>query len=187
MKCRRRKGSKYRPFANIHLYSPTMLSLLNVVNDVCNYRDGSLVASVSTDGLCRLWDFRTGHLLRTLQDSDSSPISTVRFSPNSHYLLESTVAKEPFIRIWDWRRNEGEVVRVFKGHRNAAYSLPAGFVHGTCVLAAAEDGTVSIWNVNTSKVSYLLGLMARYGVTLTLNSHGPSCFSDASYARKCKD
>lgn len=120
-------------------------------------RDGQLLVSASTDGLCRLWDFSTGYLLRTLLDTDSPPVASVRFSPNNQHLLAGCLdTKQSVIKLWDWQYTaedrQGQVVRRLQGHQNCAYFLRTFFVHGSNVLAAAEDGGVCLWDINSRKV-----------------------------------
>ena len=45
--------------------------------------DGTVLASSSFDGLCRLWDVQNGHCLKTVIGKENPPVSCVRFSPNS--------------------------------------------------------------------------------------------------------
>ena len=54
-------------------------------------RDGTLIVSCSYDGLCRIWDTSTGHCLKTLIDDDNPPVSFVKFSPNSKFILAGTL------------------------------------------------------------------------------------------------
>ena len=124
------------------------------------HRDGQLLATASSDGLVRLWDFNTGHLLRTLLDSDTPPVATVRFSPNNKFLLASCLHdKEATVKVWDWQDSkpgrQGRVVRQLKGHKNGAYFVPALFAHGTCIAAASEDGAICMWDVNSRKAGLL--------------------------------
>lgn len=116
-------------------------------------RDGTLIATCSSDGLSRLWDFGTGRLLRTLLDPEcSAPITTLHFSPNNRYLLEGTLQEEAVVRVWDWQKREGVVVRRLKGHKNSVYSVPARFVYGSWASCASEDGKLVLWHINSGKV-----------------------------------
>lgn len=58
--------------------------------------DASVLASCSFDGLLRLWDTHNGHCLKTLAiDNGSSPLSLVRFSPNSEWEQGTAAAAGP--------------------------------------------------------------------------------------------
>jgi COMPASS component SWD3 len=81
----------------------------------------------------------------------SPPLTHITFSPNGSYLLAS--ALDDSLRLWNWRTEQGRVVRTLSGHANANFCLPAYFVHGSCVAAASEDGAVALWNIATGKVS----------------------------------
>lgn len=118
-----------------------------------SFRDGTLLATCSSDGLSRLWDFRTGRLLRTLLDTEcSAPITSLHFCPNGRYLLEAVLQENALVRVWDWQQLEGTVVRRLHGHQNSTYSVPARFVYGAWAASASEDGRVVLWHINSGKV-----------------------------------
>ena len=111
-------------------------------------RDGTVIASASTDGLCRLWDLRTGKLLRTLLLPDTSrPFTSVQFSPTGRFLL--AVDDADGLNVWDWRKESGTVVRQFKGHADC---VEAHFLEESHILAISQDSHFDIWSLESTKV-----------------------------------
>jgi COMPASS component SWD3 len=114
-------------------------------------RDGTVIASASTDGLCRLWDLRTGKLLRTLLLPEASrPFSSVQFSPNGRFL--SAVDDADGFHMWDWRKESGKIVRQFKGHSGC---VEAQFFQDKHAISIARDSRFHFWNLESSKVGFL--------------------------------
>lgn len=111
-------------------------------------RDGTVIASASTDGLCRLWDLRTGKLLRTLLLPDASrPFTSVQFSSNGRFL--SAVDDADGFNVWDWRKEAGTVIRQFKGH---AGCVEAQFFQAKHAISISRDSQFDVWNLESSKV-----------------------------------
>ena len=67
-------------------------------------RDGTLIASSSYDGLCRIWDTSSGQCLKTLIDDDNPPVSFVKFSPNGKYILAATL--DNTLKLWDYSKGK---------------------------------------------------------------------------------
>jgi WD40 repeat protein len=198
-------GSAYIPYQHIVIQSqlwtvagafrivsrqrtPVAQQTFNHADLVC--RDGTVIASASTDGLCRLWDLRTGKLLRTLLLPDASrPFTSVQFSPNGRFL--SAVDDSGGFNVWDWRKESGTVVRQFKGHTGC---VEAQFIQDKHAIAISRDSHFDIWNLESSKVgsehcvalivaelaSFTLGLLnipsQRMSLILKLGSHLLCCF-----------
>ena len=119
----------------------------------------------------RLWDVASGHCLATLQPSDRvslAPVSCVRFSPNSRYVLAATL--DGRLRLWDFLL--GKPLKTYSGHANLALCCAATFSAPTCaveadggdappaaapsaaapaplIVAGAEDGRVHLWDINS--------------------------------------
>ncbi|KAL3419089.1 WD domain-containing protein [Phlyctema vagabunda] len=114
-------------------------------------RDGTLIASCSTDGLIRVWDTTTGQCLRTIVHEDNASVTTVCFSPNGKYLLAFTL--DSCIRLWDYV--SGVCKKTYQGHTNIKLSLGGAFgISGTeaFIVSGSEDGDVFFWDVNTKEI-----------------------------------
>jgi COMPASS component SWD3 len=136
-------------------------------------RDGTLIASCSSDGLIRIWDTITGQCLKTLVHEDNAAVTSVKFSPNGKMVLAATL--DSSIRLWDYVN--GRCLKTYQGHRNQKYSINATFgTYGVLsdprvgarrqedahsddhdrkwafVICGSEDGTVVLWDVSSKEV-----------------------------------
>lgn len=68
------------------------------VTGVSFNRDGTTIASSSHDGLIRIWDVSTGECLKTIYATGNPPVSSIRYTPNSKFLLANTL--DSTIRLW---------------------------------------------------------------------------------------
>jgi COMPASS component SWD3 len=115
--------------------------------------DDSIIVSASYDGLIRLFDTDSGQCLKTLiydkfTTSSSFPVSCVKFTPNSRYLLATTL--DNTIRLWDYMNNK--VVKTYSGAVLEKYSCSLGFVRGEFVVSGDEKGSLIVWDLQTKKI-----------------------------------
>jgi len=80
---------------------------------------GEMVASGSLDGTAKLWNLRSGKLLRTFPPADPGWVHVVRFSPDGRHLA---VGEESgMVRIWDTRTYE--LLREFRAAKRVVEDL----------------------------------------------------------------
>ena len=130
----------------------------------------SLIATLSSDGTCFVWDAATGEhkqTLRALGESTNwwrdnirsfdrpqfSDFRSVSFSPDDNLIVIASF-DSPTVRIW--RLDTGECVQILQtGHERGVASAKFS-PDGKHVVTASFDGTVRLWNVADGRHLYLL-------------------------------
>lgn len=106
--------------------------------------DGTRFISGGSDNTAKLWDMRSGALLRTFQHSE--PITSVAFAPDGRRLAITSVADKA-IRIWDAR--SGRIVHNFE------QSMPArvvAFSPDGQQLLVGGFGTVNLFDTASARL-----------------------------------
>ena len=133
-------------------------------------RDGTLIASCSSDGLIRIWDTATGQCLKTLVHEDNAAVTSVKFSPNGKFVLASTL--DSCVRLWDYV--EGRCIKTYQGHKNEKFSINSCFgTYGVdrepspdsdagdegaepqkwaFAVCGSEDGQTVVWDVSSKEI-----------------------------------
>ncbi|MBY0230564.1 MAG: WD40 repeat domain-containing protein [Gemmataceae bacterium] len=110
--------------------------------------DGRMLVSAGRAGL-RLWDARTGKLLRRIGEADRYD-RAFAFSPDSRRIA---LAGFDSVKLLDV--DTGECLREFKGHEDVVCSV-AWSPEGKLVASGATDGTVLLWDPDTGKQRHRL-------------------------------
>ena len=116
--------------------------------------DGSLAATISIDGMARLWNGTTGALLHELGQETGVRFSDIAaglrhqdingaFSPDDRMLATASMYGE--VRIWEVET--GSLIAVLRGHSGLVEHV-AFSPDGTRLLSASHDGTVRLWDVD---------------------------------------
>jgi WD40 repeat protein len=109
--------------------------------------DGAVLASGHLSYTVRLWDTRTGRLLRTLSTHGDS-VGSLAFSPDGKMLAVGTDYQE-LVELWDVQR--GKMKRRLVGHSNEIRSV-AFSPNGRVLASASADGTVKLWYLRTGEL-----------------------------------
>ncbi|HEU5278427.1 MAG TPA: WD40 repeat domain-containing protein [Gaiellaceae bacterium] len=110
--------------------------------------DGQLLAAGAADGTVRLWQARTGKLVRTLRGHHDEVLS-VAFSPDGERLL--TGSRDGDARIWNLSDGAATVLR---GHGGPVFD--ANYSSDGKWIVTAGPITAGIWPAATGRLAFLL-------------------------------
>ncbi len=119
---------------------------IDSVYDAAYSPDGRYIATGAMDGVARLWNARTGQLLRELVGHQDR-VTHVAFSPDSRTLM--TASWDLTARLWDIQT--GNPLRVLEIGNAADYPMQsiAFSPDGASVVAGTGDGLLMLWSVHS--------------------------------------
>uniref|UniRef100_A0A0A9YIA8 TAF5-like RNA polymerase II p300/CBP-associated factor-associated factor subunit 5L n=1 Tax=Lygus hesperus TaxID=30085 RepID=A0A0A9YIA8_LYGHE len=117
---------------------------LQDVTCVAFHPNGSYVASGSPDKTVRLWSVTDGNMMRVFGGSGQGPVDALAFSPNGQFV--ASAGDDQFVWLWDLA--SGSVVCKLSGHTSRIISMAWNY-DGSALSAAAHDGVVYLWNLDT--------------------------------------
>jgi WD40 repeat protein/uncharacterized caspase-like protein len=109
------------------------------------------VVASALDRVARVWDFRSGRVLRTIANVDSP--TALRFSNDS--LIFALASNSGEVGIFDVRSTNP--IKVLKGHTRYVWTLDFS-ADGRTLVSGSYDGTIKIWDVSSGRqISSLSG------------------------------
>jgi WD40 repeat protein len=109
--------------------------------------DGRLLASGGRDHVVRLWDVRTGRLVRSLTGHDAA-VTALAFTSDSRRLASAGAEHDNTVRVWDVRT--GASLHTLTAHGDWVTSV--AFAPGGMTLASgSRDHKLIIWDAGTGR------------------------------------
>jgi WD40 repeat protein len=115
--------------------------------------DGRHLASVSSDGMVKLWDAtrltEKQEARHTLMGRCHGPSLNLAFSPDCRRL--ATGGAENTVKIWDVET--GKELQTFRGHNGDVYTVAfSPDKEGRWIASGGEDSAVNVWDSQTGKL-----------------------------------
>jgi len=102
--------------------------------------DGSLLASGGTDETIKIWDVKSGQLIRTLQHGNG--VMDITFSPDG--TLVASAGADGNVKLWD--TTNGKLLKTLK-HLDELKTL-AFSPDGTLLVAGGYDKLIYLWGIS---------------------------------------
>lgn len=118
--------------------------------------DGQTLASGSNDNIIRLWNPKTGRLLRAFAGNVADGISSVAWSPDGQMLASGSWDKG--VKLWEVKT--GQLLRGL-GRKPSRVSGTVAWSPDGKNIAAAGERTICLWNAETKRLSRTLSAHPR--------------------------
>ncbi|KAJ3141347.1 Dip2/Utp12 protein [Physocladia obscura] len=115
--------------------------------------DASLTVSGGEDSTIRLWDMKTGLGIKTLE-GHMGAIGCVCVSADSRWIVSGGL-DDWTVRVWDVAT--GRCWQILEGHEDSVECV-AILPDGKRIVSGSRDGTLRIWEMNTSDTPSTSGL-----------------------------
>jgi WD40 repeat protein len=132
--------------------------------------DGSTLISGSCDNTIKIWDLKTGQLMRTLE-GHKSILTCITLSPDGQTLASSSWDKT--VKIWDF--HTGEIKHSWKIYESEEYCIVDCSVispDGKTLYTGTRYGSTYYWDVNSGKELGNLGITSLGSTLLAMSADG---------------
>jgi len=108
-------------------------------------RDGKTIVSGSRDGSLKIWDAKSGVMLRSLEGHKSF-VTSVAISEDGNTIVSGSYDNS--IKIWDTK--SGAILRSLERHKDDVNSVAIS-EDGKTVVSGSSDGSVKEWSVDNKE------------------------------------
>jgi eukaryotic-like serine/threonine-protein kinase len=136
--------------------------------------DGKWIAAGIGKGLERIWSWRDGRILRTL-NAHTEDIWTSAISPDGRTLAIGSM--EGPVTLWDF--DSGRPIGTFKGHQGGVASV-AFSPDGKILATASVDHTAKLWDVASGRTIATLGGYNWYVLSVAFSPDGATLATSGS-------
>jgi len=133
--------------------------------------DGAWLAAANPDGWVRIWDSRTGELVREWEHDRT--MRDVAFSPDGS-LVAACHSRQPY-DIYLYSLATGRLEGRLTGHEGQVYAVR--FLDNVRLVSSSRDNTIRVWNVESGRSSRTIRGHSHYVPGLATNPGGTYLYS----------
>jgi WD40 repeat protein/uncharacterized caspase-like protein len=123
---------------------PTVLEHVNTVWSLAFSPDSQILASCASDRAIKLWDLKTGELIRAISDAHAGAIWSVAIDPSGDKLISGS--SDRTIKVWDL--STGQLIRTLGGHTDTV-RIVAVSPDDKYIISGSSDRTIKVWDLST--------------------------------------
>jgi WD40 repeat protein/serine/threonine protein kinase len=142
------RGWEWRYLMRLCCVKPVLIRTRQAAHSIAFDSGGERLASAGGDGAVRVWNSRTGQMIRLLENAHQGFACSVAFHPEGNHLV--SVGADGWMRVWDLTTGRA----VFDRPCDATHPFGTAYAAAFSPLdpdhvAVGCDGTVTIWNWRT--------------------------------------
>lgn len=116
--------------------------IYGIINDI-EFISADKIFLANNKGETILYSLNEGKAKETIKDIYDTPISTIKYFPNTNILATGSIENE--LRVWDL--DSSKVIISREGGKSSIVDV--GFAsNGNDVVFVSENGTINVWNIN---------------------------------------
>jgi hypothetical protein len=123
---------------------PTVLEHANTVWSLAFSPDSQILASSSGDRTMKLWQLKTGELIRSIPNAHAGTIWSVEIDPDGEKLVSAS--SDCTVKIWDL--HTGKLLRTLQGHTDTVRTVAVS-PDDQYIVSGSSDRTLKVWDLNT--------------------------------------
>jgi WD40 repeat protein/serine/threonine protein kinase len=169
------RGWEWHYLMRLSRFEPLVLQNKIEVNGVAFSPDGEHLASAGGDGAVKIWNSRTGDVVRTIPHAHAGSVVAVAYSPDGRYL--ASAGADELVKVWDltngpeaqevFRCPYEAIVRKFGAADAVAFRPPDGRQ-----LAVGSNGTVRVWDWKDRRVLHTFSGYEHHSISVAFSRDG---------------
>jgi eukaryotic-like serine/threonine-protein kinase len=148
------RGWEWHYLMRLCKVEPLVIRDMTELNSVAFSADGERLASAGGDGAVKVWNSRTGAVIRILEKAHSDAVVSVAFHPDGKHLASRGADQQ--VKVWDWPTGREVFTWPCDAVRKFGTAYTVAFSPDGRQLAAASDGTVKVWDWKNGQLLHSL-------------------------------
>jgi WD40 repeat protein/serine/threonine protein kinase len=169
------RGWEWHYLMRLSRIEPLVLQAKNEVIGVAFSPDGERLASAGGDGAIKIWNSRTGDVIRTILHAHANSVIAIAFHPDGRHLASAGADK--WVKVWDltagpeaqevFHCSYEVIVRKFGTADAVAFRPPDGRQ-----LAFGSNGAVTVWDWKDRQVLHTFSGFEHHSISVAYSGDG---------------